>query len=224
MLAYRYMLTQPGLTAEIFGIVVLIFSVIAHEVAHGYAAYALGDATAKRAGRLTLNPLAHIDPMGSVIIPALLILTNSPIRFGWAKPVPYNPYNLKNQRWGEAIVASAGVLTNLLLAVVFAIVARVAAGYGMSSFASLATLIVYTNLFLGLFNLIPIPPLDGYGILHGVMPLKWSYPLRNFENRLRSGGIFTLIFVLLFISLFLSGPLSALVSYVFTLLVGAPLT
>ena len=101
----------------ILSLVVLILSIIAHEVAHGYAADALGDPTARLAGRLTLNPLPHIDLMGSVIIPALLISTGSPILFGWAKPVPYNPYNLKNKRWGEALVAVAGSATNLLLAI-----------------------------------------------------------------------------------------------------------
>src|SRR6187551_394274 len=108
----------------IFTVIVLIISVILHEVAHGWAANALGDPTARLQGRLSLNPLRHIDPVGSILIPAVLVLTNSSFLFGWAKPVPYNPYNLKNQRWGEAIVGIAGVATNLLLAVLFAFIAR----------------------------------------------------------------------------------------------------
>src|SRR3989344_2127263 len=108
----------------IFSIIVLIFSVIIHEVAHGWAANSLGDPTAKLAGRLTLNPIRHIDPVGTILIPLLLKLSGSPFLFGWAKPVPYNPYNLRNQRWGEAFVAVAGVATNLFLAILFGLLAR----------------------------------------------------------------------------------------------------
>ena|SRR5438132_653523 len=97
---------QPDLALTIFTILVLIYSVIVHEVAHGYAAYMLGDPTAKLAKRLSLNPLRHIDMVGTIIIPGILVLSHSPFLFGWAKPVPYNPYNLKNQRWGESIVDS----------------------------------------------------------------------------------------------------------------------
>src|SRR5690242_5081085 len=100
---------QPDFALTVFTILVLIYSIIIHEVAHGYAADMLGDPTARLAKRLTLNPLRHIDPIGSVILPGLLVLSHSPFLFGWAKPVPYNPYNLKSQRWGEAIVAVAGV-------------------------------------------------------------------------------------------------------------------
>ena len=100
----------------IFTLIVLILSIILHEIAHGYAAASLGDPTARLAGRLTLNPLKHLDPVGSVLIPLLLIISGGGILFGWAKPVPYNPYNLKNQRWGEAIVAAAGSLTNIAIA------------------------------------------------------------------------------------------------------------
>src|SRR3989344_6869581 len=96
----------------VFLTLVLVISVIAHEVAHGYAASALGDPTARLAGRLSMNPLRHIDPIGSILIPGFLVLTHAGFLFGWAKPVPYNPYNLKNQRWGEAIVGAAGVATN----------------------------------------------------------------------------------------------------------------
>src|SRR5437868_13966586 len=121
-------------SADIFYFVVLILSIIVHEVAHGYAAYALGDPTAKHAGRLTLYPIPHIDPVGSIIVPLLGVLSPAHIFFGWAKPVPYNPYNLKNQRWCEAIVAFAGVGTNLFLAIVFGLLARVAFASGMGAF------------------------------------------------------------------------------------------
>ena len=103
----------------LFGILILVFSIVIHEVMHGVVANWLGDPTARLAGRLTLNPLKHIDPLGSIIIPALLVITNSNLFFGWAKPVPYNAYNLKNARWGEAMVAGAGPGINLLIAVIF---------------------------------------------------------------------------------------------------------
>ena len=146
---------------EIFlSLVILILSVIVHEVAHGYAANSLGDPTARLAGRLTLNPIPHIDIMGSIVLPALLIFTHSPILFGWAKPVPYNPFNLKNHRWGETFVALAGVATNFLLAIIFGLIVRFSTAIGMDATAvSLAATIAFINLFLGLFNLIPFSPL-----------------------------------------------------------------
>ena len=204
----------------IFTIVVLIFSIILHEVAHGYAAQSLGDPTAKLAGRLTLNPISHIDPIGSILIPAMLVFTHAGIMFGWAKPVPYNPYNLKNQRWGEAIVGAAGVATNLTIAVLFAFIARFTAGQGMAEFASLAAVVVLVNLSLGLFNLIPIPPIDGYTILRGVLPYKASQAMARFEDRMRAGGIFTLIIVLILLTQFFSAPFYALVEYCYRLLIG----
>src|SRR6266403_5190322 len=152
---------QFDLATTIFSLAVLIVSIVVHEVAHGYAANALGDPTAKLAGRLTLNPIRHIDPVGSVLIPAFLVLTHSNIMFGWARPVPYNPYNLRNQRWGEAIVGVAGVATNLLIAVIFALITRYAVASGMGAFANATATISFVNLFLGLFNLLPFPPIDG---------------------------------------------------------------
>lgn len=195
----------------------LILSIIAHEIAHGYAAESLGDPTPRLAGRLTLNPLAHIDLVGSILIPAFLVLSGSSILFGWAKPVPYNPYNLRNPRWGEAIVAGAGIATNLLLAVLFALLTRAFAGAPAADF--LAT-ISYLNLFLGLFNLIPFPPLDGFGLLAGLLPFSLSYPLRQFELRMRSYGVVSLILFLLIFSFVLAGPFSALVFSLFRLLAG----
>src|SRR3989344_4368788 len=119
---------------EIFlSLVILILSVRAREVAHGHAANPLGGPTARLAGRLTLNPFPHIDLMGSIIIPAFLVFTHSPLLFGWAKPVPYNPYNLQSQRWGETFVALAGSLTNLLLAAIFGLLARYGVMFGLDS-------------------------------------------------------------------------------------------
>lgn len=211
---------QPDLLLMIFTIVTLILSVIIHEVAHGYAAYALGDKTAKLAGRLTLNPLPHVDPIGSIFIPASLVLLNAGFLFGWAKPVPYNPYNLKNQRWGEAFVAVAGVATNLLIAVIFALVARTAYGSGATMFGDLSSLVCIVNLFLGLFNLIPIPPLDGFGVLRGVLPLKWGLKLRDLEEKVQSGGILSLVIILFLFMYLLAEPFFKVVSFVAALLLG----
>lgn len=214
------MQTDAALT--IFTVLVLIYSVIIHEVAHGYAAYALGDPTAKLAKRLTLNPLRHIDLWGTIILPGALVLSHSSFLFGWAKPVPYNPYNLRNQRWGEAIVAVAGVATNLLLAIIFALIARYAYAHGVGVYGDLASLVVLTNLFLGFFNLIPIPPLDGYTFLRGLLPLKSAMGFREFEERVRQGGFLTLIVFLLVFSYFLAGPFDLLINWIFTILVGRP--
>ena len=205
----------------IFTLIVLILSIILHEIAHGYAAASLGDPTARLAGRLTLNPLKHLDPVGSVLIPLLLIISGGGILFGWAKPVPYNPYNLKNQRWGEAIVAAAGSLTNIAIAILFAFIARLSfAGLAPEIFGSLASTIVLVNLFLGLFNLIPLPPMDGYTTLRSLLPYRLATPLREFEERIRGFGAFGLIGLLLLFVVFVSGPFSALVSSLFRLLVG----
>ncbi|MBU6323736.1 MAG: site-2 protease family protein [Patescibacteria group bacterium] len=210
------------LTDAAFTIIVLIFSVIIHEVAHGYAAYALGDPTAKLSGRLTLNPLRHIDPMGSVLIPAFLVLTHSGVLFGWAKPVPYNPYNLRNQRWGEAVVAGAGAASNLFLAVLFALFVRIAAATSFvpQGFVELAVIIIFANLFLGLFNLIPFPPMDGYTVLRGILPYRAAFSLRAFEERIRGLGALGILLVLIVFVTVFSGPFFLFVSWIFGLLVG----
>jgi Zn-dependent protease len=150
----------------VLAVALTIVSVALHEFAHGYAAFLQGDMTAKYAGRLTPNPLKHLDLVGSIIVPALLVLSGSPA-FGWAKPVPYNPYNLRNRRWGEVAVAAAGPLANLILAVVFGLAAR---AVGESSpFFDFAFAVVIINVALALFNLMPVPPLDGSKILGGLL-------------------------------------------------------
>lgn len=205
----------------IFGIIVLIFSVIIHEAAHGWAANSLGDPTAKLAGRLTLNPIPHIDLWGTILIPAALLFMGSGFLFGWAKPVPYNPYNLRNQRWGEAFVAIAGVATNLILAVLFGFIARYAYAMGSVTFGDLASVVVLVNLSLGIFNLLPFPPFDGYTFLRSVLPYKKAVAFREFEDRVMRGGFLTLAVFLLVFSYFLAKPFSALIGYLFGLLIGA---
>lgn len=211
---------QSGFEFQVFTFVVLIFSIIIHEVAHGYMALRLGDPTAKHAGRLTLNPIPHIDLMGTIIIPGLLALSNAGLLFGWAKPVPYNPHNLKNRRWGEALVGGAGIATNLVIAIIFSFVVRFSYGAGMSEFAELAIVIVFVNLFLGLFNLIPFPPLDGFTVLRGILPPRFALSFRDFEEKLARGGIFTLILFLFVFTQFFSEPFYEFVFSVFRLLVG----
>lgn len=183
----------------IFQFVVFIFSVMVHEVSHGLMAYRLGDDTAKQMNRLNLNPLNHIDPVGSIILPGLLFLMRSPILFGWAKPVPYNPFNLKNPKSGAALIGLAGPASNLSLALIFGLMIR-ALSFVPAPEALIATLImffsviVYVNIMLAIFNLIPIPPLDGSKILFAVLPEKH----RNIQKFLEENGNLILIFFILF--------------------------
>ena len=193
-------------------VVIVILSVVVHEVAHGYAALWLGDSTAQYSGRLSLNPLKHMDLMGSFIIP--LLLSFSGVIFGWAKPVPYNPYNLKNRRWGELLVAIAGPVSNFILAIIFAMFIRLTAVdvAGITSLTYVALLIVQVNLVLAIFNLIPIPPLDGSKILFSIMPNQYGKIRMTLE---RFGFIFILVFVFFLWQLFLP-----IIDFVFKLLTG----
>lgn len=178
-----------------------MFSVVAHEVAHGYAAYLQGDNTARFLGRLTLNPLKHLEWFGSVILPFLSVTFGGFI-IGWAKPVPFNPYNLKDQKWGEAIVAFAGPFINICIAVVFGFIIRlILAGLVIApvSFIQIAGSIVQINLILACFNLVPIPPLDGSKILFSFFPNK----LAHFRAHIEAYGITILIFFVFFFSNFL---------------------
>ncbi len=178
----------------VFDIIIIVFSAILHEVSHGLAARALGDKTAEYAGRLTLNPLVHIDLYGSVIMPLFLwTISGGRFLFAYAKPVPYNPYNLKNQKWGPAFVGLAGPLTNLVLAGLMAIFIR--SNYlpiGVSGFLFRVLLI---NVSLAVFNMIPIPPLDGSKIIYLIVPNRYHQKINQFE---RYGIWVTLIFVFFF--------------------------
>lgn len=149
----------------ILSIVIIVVSVAIHEAAHGYAALWLGDPTAKLAGRLSVNPIRHLDPVGSVAVPGILAVLGSQVLFGWAKPVPYNPYNLRNRTWGEPLVAAAGPASNVLLALVFALIYRLDFVASVPGLEAVCVAAVLTNLGLAAFNLMPIPPLDGSKIL-----------------------------------------------------------
>src|SRR3989338_8695812 len=165
----------------VFYILILLFSVVIHEVSHGLAALALGDSTAKYLGRLTLNPIKHLDFFGSLVVPVITSLAGIP--FGWAKPVPYNPYNLRDQKYGPAIVGAVGPLSNIAIAVVFGLMLRflpffvATAGSDtavsvLQGFGEIFLVIVRVNLLLAVFNLVPIPPLDGSKLLFAVLPYR----------------------------------------------------
>jgi len=166
-------------------VVVLLFSVIIHEVAHAYAAYKRGDDTAKLAGRITLNPIPHIDLFGSIILPAVMLLAQSPLLFGWAKPVPVNYAKLKNPRFDAALVSAAGPLSNAALALFAGLIIRLinafpSAQQGLGgSLAILLSLVVMVNIVLLVLNLLPIPPLDGSKILAYFLPRELSYKYLN---------------------------------------------
>lgn len=200
----------------IFQIAILIMSVVIHEVSHGYAASYLGDETARYQGRLTLNPLKHLDPFGSVLLPLLLYFAHAGFIFGWAKPVPYNPYNLRPGRWSEATVAVAGPLSNILLALIFGIFLRITVTVGISwatpALIQITTMIVLINIVLAIFNLIPIPPLDGSKLLFALFPEKLSQ-LRDFFERY---GFVLVIFFILFLWKFIF----PVIAWLFTLITG----
>ncbi|OAI06827.1 site-2 protease family protein [Methylomonas methanica] len=172
----------------------VIFAITGHEVAHGWVAKKLGDNTAADQGRLTLNPLKHIDILGTLIIPGLLLLTFTGFVFGWAKPVPVDPRAFKKPRQAMAIVAVAGPLSNLLMAAAWALLARIGV---MLEIEYISFPLIYSgvagisiNLVLALINLLPIPPLDGSRILSGVLPDYWAWQYNRLE---RFGFIFLLI-------------------------------
>ncbi|MBU3924671.1 site-2 protease family protein [Patescibacteria group bacterium] len=181
----------------IFQIAILVFSIVIHEVSHGAIAYWQGDPTAKYAGRLTLNPAPHIDPFGSIILPILMSLSGTGIIFGWAKPVPYNPYNLRDQKYGQGMVAAAGPASNLAVAVFFGIFMKIllSAGFYDPVFFNFLIYIIFINILLAVFNLVPIPPLDGSKILFTFLPDS-AY---RFKAALEQYGFYLLIFFIFFL-------------------------
>ncbi len=200
---------------KVFQLVVLIFSVMVHEVSHGLAAYRLGDDTAKKMDRLNLNPLKHIDPFGSVFLPLFLALISSPILVGWAKPVPYNPENLKNPKSGAALIGIAGPLSNIALAGIFGVLTRLVAPFAGELTYPLVIFfnsVVFINILLAIFNLVPIPPLDGSKLLFAVLPYKY----RRVQDFLEQYGMV----ILLFFIFFGFGLITPIIREVYYLLVG----
>jgi Zn-dependent protease len=177
----------------IFILIVLYFSVVIHEIAHGSCALLLGDDTAKREGRLTLNPIAHLDPIGTIFLPLiLLILTfgQGPI-FGWAKPVPINPLNFRDKKWGIVKVSLAGPATNFSIALFFSFLAKFQFGQSMINFFEIISIYNFSWAF---FNLLPFPPLDGFHILYQILPDRFS----SLKFFLFQYGFLILIFIIFF--------------------------
>jgi Zn-dependent protease len=207
-------------TNAVFYIIILIMSIVIHEVSHGFMAEYFGDNTARNAGRLTLNPIKHLDLFGSILLPAVLVLSHSPFLFGWAKPVPYNPNNLRDRKWGTIWVAAAGILANFLIAIVFGIIIRLTSNFApgltlSASFYFITSAIVIVNLALAIFNLVPIPPLDGSKILFSFLPESYFSFILAYER-------YSLVLLLVFI-VFFSNYLYPILAFLFHLITGLAL-
>lgn len=164
-------------------IIILLFSVILHEVMHGYVALRFGDRTAEKAGRLTLNPLPHIDLVGTILVPALLLISQTGFILAWAKPVPVNPLNFSNLRKGELFVSAAGIIANFSLAILSAILFHIFKSFSVPELLTQSLVfMVVINILLAIFNLLPIPPLDGSKILLSQLPLKWAQGYQKLEQ------------------------------------------
>lgn len=206
---FQMLAVNPGLQvgAMILG---LAIAIILHEVAHGWAALYLGDPTAKYAGRLTLNPIAHVDMWGTIIIPLLLIVSGTGFVFGWAKPVPVNYFNLRNGRWGPVLVALAGPATNLILVILFGLLTRFSPDG--TALPYLFSTVALVNAILMLFNLIPIPPLDGSKILYLFLERR-----PDIQQMLEQYGMWIFFAIIIFAQGFLSslvfGPAVSLVEF-----------
>ena len=198
-------------------IVILIYSIIIHEVAHGFVADYLGDPTARLMKRLTLNPLPHIDLLGSIILPLFLIISHAGFFFGWAKPVPFDPYNLKNPRKDAALISLAGPASNLIIALIAAILARLLGLFAQSNLSTIGMQIlavtVVLNVNLAIFNLLPIAPLDGFKIVGGILPEEKA---REWYQLERYGMIFLLI--LIFVPGFLYSIIGPVINFITNLL------
>jgi Zn-dependent protease len=195
----------------IFQLIILLFSVIIHEVSHGLVALGLGDTTAKDAGRLTLNPLKHLDFFGSFLLPiSLYLVSGGSFVFGWAKPVPYNPFNLKDLKRGSGLIAAAGPVSNFLLALLTSLILRVGNYLNLGFNPVFLEIAIIINLSLMIFNLVPIPPLDGSKILFSLLPRKFDYLFKALE---RYGMMIFILFIF-----FGFGLITPLISLLFRLL------
>jgi Zn-dependent protease len=204
----------------LFYIAILVMSIVIHEVSHGFMAEYFGDDTARNAGRLTLNPIKHLDLFGSILLPSILILSHAGFLFGWAKPVPYNPNNLSNKKLGTIAVASAGVLANFIIAIVFGIIIRLLPSIFtdpvlLINLYKITSIIVIVNLALGIFNLVPIPPLDGSKILFSFLPESAFSFIMAYEQ-------YSLVLLLIFI-VFFSDYLYPILAFLFNLITGLAL-
>jgi Zn-dependent protease len=209
---------QPDI---VFTVAILVISVVLHEVSHGYMANYLGDPTARLLGRLTLNPLKHIDPIGSVALPFFLVISGSPLLIGYAKPVPYNPYNLPG-RYDEALVAGAGPAVNIALALIFAALIRLFGSALDPALLSAFSTIVFINMLLALFNLLPIPPLDGSKILGVLLPGPLGRAYDHFRMSFERLGVLAGTFLILLLLFIFAPYFFSFISLVFNALTGLP--
>lgn len=194
----------------IVSIIILIMSVVIHELSHGYTAELLGDPTPRLQGRLTLNPLKHLDLFGSLIVP--LITSIAGFTFGWAKPVQWNPYNVKNKRWGELLIAIAGPASNILVAVIFGLIIRIFAESLSMPFIQISSYIIAINIVLAVFNLIPLPPLDGSKVLFSILPPS----MLGIREALERYSIFFFLIVVFFLWRFVE----PIIPWIFKVIVG----
>jgi Zn-dependent protease len=205
------------IVSEIFLVAIIVFSAIIHEVMHGVAADYLGDKTARYAGRLTLNPIPHIDIFGSILLPLALVLAGSPVFFGYAKPVPYNPYNLRPGRFSEAIVAGAGPASNAVIAIIFGLLVRFVPDPTLEGFFFL---IVVVNVMLCIFNLIPIPPLDGSKVLEALLPRSLQHGYAGWRRTMEMNPLLGMALVIVII-LLLGGAFSNFIYDIASFIAGA---
>jgi Zn-dependent protease len=204
----------------VIGIIGFAMAIIVHEVAHGYIADRLGDPTARLMGRLTLNPIPHIDIYGTIIVPVLLFLFHSPFLFGWAKPVPIDPYNLKNPKKDAALISLAGPATNLLFAITLSIFLRILLVlFPAASFFTLFFYLIEFNIILAIFNLIPINPLDGGKILVGFLPDETAREVDAFLNRFGLILLFFLIFPIFGGSSLISPIMNPIINFLLKILI-----
>ncbi len=202
-------------TDAVFYVAILIMSVVIHEISHGFMAEYFGDRTARNAGRLTLNPLKHLDLFGSIILPAVLYFSSGFV-VGWAKPVPYNPDNLTDRKWGTIAVASAGIIANICIAILFGLILRFSVGFNVpAGFNFIISSIVVINLALAIFNLVPIPPLDGSKILFEILPESFYFIVRALEQ-------YSLVFLIIFV-VFLSNYLFPVMAFLYHIITGLPI-
>jgi Zn-dependent protease len=194
----------------IVSLIILIMSVVLHELSHGYTAELLGDPTPRLQGRLTLNPLKHLDLFGSIIVPIITSLAG--FTFGWAKPIQWNPYNVKNKRWGELMIAIAGPASNIIIALIFGLIIRIFTTYLPESFIQISFYVIAINIVLAVFNLIPIPPLDGSKVLFSLLPQRFI----NLRLSLERYSIFFFLILVFFLWRFVE----PVIPYLFKLITG----
>jgi Zn-dependent protease len=207
----------------ILGIFGFAMAIIVHEVAHGYVADKLGDPTARLLGRLTLNPIPHIDILGTIVLPLTLFLLKSPFLFGWAKPVPIDPYNFQHPKKDIALVSLAGPATNIIFAVILSVFLRILLSiFPGGTFSILFEYLIVFNIILAVFNLIPIHPLDGGKILAGILPDKQSREFNAFMNRFGMVLLFFLIFPIFGGNSLISPIISPIINIFSRLLIPGP--